>query len=1458
MFSLPFVLYLALLSSNVQTFLIGQATDFLKNKFGLTISIGRIDFRPLNRLVLERVYVEDLNGDTLAYIHSLTAGLERISLNGPGIYFDKLDIDSLKFHMLTDSVGKGNLFELLDLFASSDTITDTTQSMFRLYSHTVFINRSEFIMRGYNPQPIPELNYDNMRLRNLNAKLQPFDLYSDTIRIGVKKMSASDHCGLVVESLSMNFAMEPTAMKFDQLTLEMGKSRINSEHIRLHYLTDTAFSNFENDVALDIHLLPSFISTDDLAWFAADLKAFDVHAKINGHVFGPLNNLQARNLNLNLQDSTFITSSFTLKGLPDVENLYFDVDLKELSTTFKHLENLTILKDSTGATILPVELKTLTKIHYRSKIKGSLSNISATGTLNTNLGTISHQISYSENNNKQMNIDGWVDLNDFQVGTLTDMYPTLDKIKAKIKVNARFNPDNSFAAQITSKVKYIDIEQYSYQNIDIDGEITDKYFDGDLSINDPNVELDFTGKIEYGTKDLKHRFILNLPHLNLYGLGFDPDSTALVQFDMVADFSGLEPDNIKGKINLYDLVISRRREKATFADMGITMRQMGESKLLQINSDFFNMSLSGQYSYNTLSDVFSDAIKQYLPAMAWSDKTVAKDDPTNLNLRVDLRDIQPVINLFDTTLKVSHNSIIEIHYKANGRRLDMKGTTSKISYFDQVLNNITIASYNEASKIVANISAEKYDYLEGMSLKNLSLNTIIENNLLTFNVNWNNYNTTDTTNYSGYISSQLRFPESGKFDKMEINILPSNIVISDTTWNISPSSIKLNGSEIEINNFAIGHRNQYLLAHGKVSDNLEDTLFVNAKKINIGILNIILQREAGITISGILTADVVATNLYKQPFVLAQVEMEQLSYNGQLIGDTKISSTWDPLLEMIHIDWISTVKNYDVLYIVGDYDPTQSFLNFRLFIDRFDLSILNPYMEGILHDLSGLTTAEIIIKGKIEKPKIEGVIIFDRTTFVLDYTQTRYQITDWIDIAPDAIIFSDLRIVDKNNNYMFISGKVQHDNFDDIALDVRFNARNFMFLNTLEKDNDTFYGTVYASGSGSIKGALDKMDISLGIKTEPNTRFFIPLNSGGTASQIDYITFVAPTIDKSIIDENKQVEAAEQEGETEINLMLNLEVTPDAEVQIIFDPTIGDIIKAKGSSNLTIYMPPNGDLEMFGDYIISEGEYLFTLQDIFQKRFAIAKGSSITWQGDPANASIDLDAVYRVRRANLYDLTFNSADEDVRLAAEAHLLMTGTFMAPSINFKVSLPATAEEAQEQINGLQSDEISKQVISLLILNRFQPLPGAVKVTEAAGPSGVESNASELLSNQVSNWLSQISKSFDVGFNYTPGGETSSTEMELALSTQLLNNRITINTNFGVGGQQVDASTSGGTGIAGDFEMEVKLDKRGKIRFKGYAKSDNNTESNSKQGAGVFYREEFNTLGELWEKIFKKKQK
>ncbi|MDY0281108.1 MAG: translocation/assembly module TamB domain-containing protein [Salinivirgaceae bacterium] len=1453
-FSLPFILYVILLSSYVQTFIISKVTHFLKDEFGLHITIERIDFRPINRLVLERVYFEDLNGDTLGYLHSLTAGVDRIDLNGPGLYFDQFKIDSVKFNLFTDSVGNMNLLEIIDLFSSpSDTIPDTTQSMFRLYVHNLVLERSQYKMRGHNPEPTTEINFDDLVVSNINAHVQPFDIYGDTISIAVKSLTASDKCGITINTLSMDFAMEPQAMIFDNLNLSVGETKLATKNLRLNYLTDAPFNDFENNVGFEIQMLPSYITSDDLSYFASVLKTYKVATAVKGYVSGSLNNLQGVDVELSLLDSTKIKTSFTVKNLLEFENLYLDVDIKNLETGIEQLNKLSFLKDEQDSLLLPTELLTLKSINYKGKIKGYLNNLLVNGLFKTNLGALTVDAVIFENQEKNTIVDGYVNIHDFQIGTITNLKPTLDRIKGKINFKATIGVDNTFEADLKAIIPFIDLNQYRYQNINIDGLISNTFFDGSLKVNDTNLALDFTGRFEYGTEQKKHRFILNLQHMNLYGLNFDSDSTSTIQFDMVADMAGIELDKIVGSIKMYDTHITRRDENVVFSNLDMEIGSIGGSKFLRLNSDFFKLDLTGQYSYNTISYVLSDAIEQYLPAIAWSDIPVANDDLTNIRLNINLRDIQPVVNLFDTTLKVSNNSSVIINYTAAGKNFNMKGSTNSISYGDQKLNQITISGYNEKEKIVANISANDFEYLPEMSVKNLSLNTIIQENVLTFNANWNNYNTPDTTNYSGYISAQVKFPASGLFDKLDINILPSNIIISDTTWNIAPSTINIDTTTIKFAHFSIGHRYQYLEIDGIISKNKEDTLFVKAKNINIEALNVILEKEADITLGGVLSADIVATSIYSDPFILAQIELDKLTYNDQLIGDTKISSTWDPLLEMIHVDWISTVKNYDVLYIVGDYDPARAFINFRLFIDRFDLSILNPYLKGILHDLSGRTTSEIIIKGKLEEPKIEGVIILDRATFLLDYTQTRYHITDWIDVAPDALIFNDLRIVDDNNNFMVIKGSVEHENFDEIALDIKFNARNFMFLNTLEKDNDTFYGTVFASGAGTLKGELDNMDIALGVKTEPNTRFFIPLNSGGTASQVDYITFVEPEITKTQNKDEKEQEVEEEKEEMKIKLMLNLEVTPDAEVQIIFDPTIGDIIKAKGSSNLTVYMHPNGELEMFGDYIISEGDYLFTLQDIFQKRFAVAKGSSITWSGDAANASVDLDAVYRVRRASLYELTFNAADEDVKIAADAHLVMTGTIMAPTINFNVTLPATAEEAQEQLKGLQADEISKQVISLLVLSRFQPLPGAVKTTDGTGPSGVESNASELLSNQVSNWLSQISKTWDLGFNYTPGGETTSTEYEVAVSTQLLNNRVTINTNVGVGGQQVNASSSDGTNIAGDFEMEVKLDKKGKIRFKGYAKSDNQTEDRSKQGAGVFYREEFNTFRELWNKLF-----
>ncbi len=129
-----------------------------------------------------------------------------------------------------------------------------------------------------------------------------------------------------------------------------------------------------------------------------------------------------------------------------------------------------------------------------------------------------------------------------------------------------------------------------------------------------------------------------------------------------------------------------------------------------------------------------------------------------------------------------------------------------------------------------------------------------------------------------------------------------------------------------------------------------------------------------------------------------------------------------------------------------------------------------------------------------------------------------------------------------------------------------------------------------------------------------------------------------------------------------------------------------------------------------------------------------------------------------------------------------------------------------------------------------------------------------ASELLSNQLSRWLSQISSNVDVGFSYRPGDEVTTDEFELALSTQILNNRVTISANGNMGEK---AKTNSNTSITGDFDVEVKLNPQGTLRLKAYSHTDEKLVYNATetvQGVGISYQESFDTFKELWHKYFR----
>jgi hypothetical protein len=491
----------------------------------------------------------------------------------------------------------------------------------------------------------------------------------------------------------------------------------------------------------------------------------------------------------------------------------------------------------------------------------------------------------------------------------------------------------------------------------------------------------------------------------------------------------------------------------------------------------------------------------------------------------------------------------------------------------------------------------------------------------------------------------------------------------------------------------------------------------------------------------------------------------------------------------------------------------------------------------------------------------------ENATLKIDYLQTRYRFNDTIRFDEEGIKFHNIKAFDDKGNTATINGTVFHKFFKDFAVDLTISipkTNEFLVLNTKPKDNDQFYGTAYASGVTTIKSDESALSFDISAKTGKNTKFFIPLNTGSSVTDRSFINFVD-------VNQNKKDSiflvkiVPPNSSQTAIDLNLDLEITPDAEVKIIFDSKAGDEMKGTGTGNLNISYNKKGEFKMYGDYIIEDGEYLYTLGGILNKRFIVQNGGKISFTGDINDADIDIKAVYKTK-ASLNDIMpgmLPQAKLNERIPVECLLNLTGNLFNPVVGFDINLPTADDETRAYLRSMikTDEEMSRQFLFLLVMNSFyaDPNSGASQSTTNIGTTTVGVTTTEMLSNQLSNWLSQINNNFDVNVVYRPGSTAipNSQDVQLALSTQVLNDKVTINGNFDYGSNQLTTGVNtGNNAITGAFDVEFKITE--KIRFKVFNRSNDNLYIDNgiqyTQGVGLFFRQDFDKFKD----IFKKKEK
>ncbi len=603
-----------------------------------------------------------------------------------------------------------------------------------------------------------------------------------------------------------------------------------------------------------------------------------------------------------------------------------------------------------------------------------------------------------------------------------------------------------------------------------------------------------------------------------------------------------------------------------------------------------------------------------------------------------------------------------------------------------------------------------------------------------------------------------------------------------------------------------------------------------------------------------INGDIQFINVLKKIDFLADIQVNNFKINEEVIGDVNINSkrNLDKSI-FINAEIKKTLSNntiqkplvFEGLYFPNKYDSS---LDFSLYLNQLPVQVASPFLYKWVDNLKGSASGNIIVKGNLKQPDIKGDIKLDAIEFKIFYLNTKYTLSANAAIDNSFIDLRDTDLRDENGNKAALYGGLFHTHLKDFGVDLSIWPQDFMGLNTRKGMNSLFYGKAFVSGTVDINGLFkEAIELDINVEASRGSEMVIPISLVADISEMEFITFVNH---KDTLPEKFEIKQIKELSNFSLNMDLSL--NPNARVEIILPEDLGNI-QGEGYGDLNLNMNRAGNFTMAGDYQINKGSFLFTVKNVYKKRFDLVTGSSISWTGDPYAGELGMKAIYHVKTSlNTLGATQDTSFRS-RVPVDCVIGLNGPILNPRVKFGFEFPNSPEEVRQfvfsQIDTTNDAEMSQQMLSLLVLNSFS-------FSSATGNADFASNVSgsslQLVANQLGNWLSQISNDLDVGIKYRPGGIITNDEVEVALSTQLFDDRVSIDGNFGY--QNLENMPSSNTSnIVGDINVEVKITKDGRFRLKAFNRTNivdlfDNIAPYT-QGVGVFYRKEFNFFRDLF---------
>ena len=947
---------------------------------------------------------------------------------------------------------------------------------------------------------------------------------------------------------------------------------------------------------------------------------------------------------------------------------------------------------------------------------------------------------------------------------------------------------------------------------------------------------------------------------------------------MSANLTGDNPDNITGYVGMNDISIVRPDGKRLgMSEFSVTIDTVASSddargrlRSVSLNSDWLSARAYGHILPSSLVREMKEMVASVFPTLLPSSGAIAIDTPA--------------LNDFSFDINIKGESAPYVFFNAPVRPLTDIPISGLINASEgRATISLTTPHLQQGkNKLIRDVvlSADLNSFL-GMAKVNTGLifpakkgdaELVADIFAVQDRVNLNlGINPTIQSSVKGSVAMAATFSRRPDPFKtvgpvgIGLEVLPSTVVVNDKAWTIANGNIDYSGKCISISNFLVSHDDQYVRIAGVASESPDDVVKVSLNDIDLEYIFNILNINY-VSFGGMATGEVVGSRLLtKAPVARTRfLRVKGLSYNGAVLGDGDLASEYDSSAQKVGIyavvrDPMTRARRAS---IDGGIWVTRDSLSFGFDADKINVGIMKPFVSAFCSDLYGVASGKCKLYGTFSDIDLVGALKADTLSMKLDFTNTWYHAGgDSVFLRKGVIDIPPLTLYDDDRHSAEFSGWLKHTYFHDPVFNFKLkDAKSLLCYDTNETMNPLWYGTIYGSGHAQIAGRPGLIEIDMNMKTEEGSKFYYIISDAEDVAQYSFLSFTdrrkeslqtqttdsVPEYLKKFHRQTQEMEA----GSSNVVLSLKGTVTNDALVTLVMDPRAGDNITARGQGALQMdYNMASNDLRMIGTYVLDEGNYYFTLQDIIIKNFNIRKGSMIKFDGDPMKANLDIAATYRVN-TNLTDLDKSfSTDKELNrtnVPVDAVLLVDGPMTNPDITFDIELPSLTSDVERKVKSIVStnDMMSRQIIYLLALNRFYT-PEYTDGNNSSELSGMSSMASSTISSQLSNILSQMTDKLSVAPSFrSDKGDFTDMEFDLALSSRLLNNRLLINGNFGYR----DGETSN-TQFIGDFDIEYLLNKNGNLRLKAYNHfNDQNYYLRSAlttQGVGVVFRRDFDRL-------------